>query len=669
MNTRTQISKNKFGKIKRAKIVRGKDSKDVNFININKKDTLYIPDEDLETKLLEINKEQKLLKRSSSSDIDSLQSRRYIWQKQEEYAKGEEKEENKIDLSKEIEPIENFLADCHLFDKNTKEFSGGKLFIDKSYTFKFFPEKHEEPLYFLPQSGYYNFPLLLISQCTNSKSFGPSKNCKEIILKDNRDFIFIFEFTSSHYEKFSNIIEKFALPSKNKNFFNSAISNKALNINKKNIKIYNLIEEFKRQGIDFNSNKQFKLLNNGNFKFCETYPKQLIVPFDMNDEELKRSAEFRTKNRVPTLTYRFQKNGCCIWRSSQPRGGFNGVNKYDILLMSKISNNQKLCVFDARPKLNAVANKFKGAGYEDISKYDKVNMELIFCGIANIHAVRKSYQKLLNTVSYNINDDSTQFLNIANSEWYDVIIKILSSSFQIYESITEKNNILIHCSDGWDRTSQLCSMSQILLDKYYRTIDGFICLIEKDWLSFGHQFRYRNGLYAPKDSPKVMNDNQFSPIFLQWLDCLYQLMDQNYTKFQFNFNLLSFLAEEIFAGKYGTFLFNNDKERQQYDEENRTVSIWNYIKENEELFINNIYNPNDSRPLVINYKKIKLWSEYFYRFEKGGNGYLEEYEDKSKRDKRIIEDFAKFIANNCSKQDINKIDYNCKVLIQKFMNK
>jgi hypothetical protein len=389
----------------------------------------------------------------------------------------------------------------------------------------------------------------------------------------------------------------------------------------------------------------------------------------MSDEELKESANFRTKNRVPTLTYRYH-NGCCIWRSSQTKSGFNSSNKYDIDLISRISDGTKLKVYDARPYINAMANKLKGAGFENVDDYknNKIDIDLEFCGIANIHAVRNSYYKILNNVSYNISEECNIYTNIVESEWYDVIIKILKSSFQIYNSIfVNNNNILIHCSDGWDRTSQLCALSQILLDKYYRTLDGFICLIEKDWISFGHQFRYRNGLYSQFDSK--VSDNQFSPIFVQWLDCIYQIMEQNYTKFEFNFNLLTFLAEEVYAGKYGTFLFNNEKEREIYDAENRTLSIWNYVKENEDTFINYIYDPEDNGQLVINYKRVKLWSDYFYRFEKGGNGYLKEFERKNKKDKMIIEKFCQFIASKCKKEDINKIDYDCKTLINQFTGK
>lgn len=71
--------------------------------------------------------------------------------------------------------------------------------------------------------------------------------------------------------------------------------------------------------------------------------------------------------------------------------------------------------------------------------------------------------------------------------WYyycKFIIKI--SNLQVEN---HKTSVLVHCSDGWDRTAQLTALSMLMLDPYYRTIKGFEVLIEKEWMSFGHKFQ------------------------------------------------------------------------------------------------------------------------------------------------------------------------------------
>ena len=53
------------------------------------------------------------------------------------------------------------------------------------------------------------------------------------------------------------------------------------------------------------------------------------------------------------------------------------------------NNASKCIIFDARPKLSATGNKFKGGGFEDLKNYR--NTELYFCDIDNIHDVRKAF--------------------------------------------------------------------------------------------------------------------------------------------------------------------------------------------------------------------------------------------------------------------------------------
>ena len=41
------------------------------------------------------------------------------------------------------------------------------------------------------------------------------------------------------------------------------------------------------------------------------------------------------------------------------------------------------------------------------------------------------------------------------------------------QAVQEGISVLVHCSDGWDRTAQTTSLASLMLDPYYRTIEGF----------------------------------------------------------------------------------------------------------------------------------------------------------------------------------------------------
>ena len=47
----------------------------------------------------------------------------------------------------------------------------------------------------------------------------------------------------------------------------------------------------------------------------------------------------------------------------------------------------------------------------------------------------------------------------------------------VLQAIKEGISVLVHCSDGWDRTAQTCGLASLLLDPYYRTIHGFQVLV------------------------------------------------------------------------------------------------------------------------------------------------------------------------------------------------
>ena len=536
----------------------------------------------------------------------------------------------------------------------------GKILIDENFEVKINLNSKKD-LYF--NEAFYEFNLLEIKNFNNTQKYSYEETWVEINLKDSRNF-FLNLIKKDNLTNFLEILDNFSTPIQTALYFRHAFFEynkyeKELRDNanisypkiyKSGWDIYDFDIEFKRQNVDFKND--YEILNNSNFNFCETYPSKIITP-KISKDKIEKCANFRKKKRLPALTYQYI-NGYCIWRSSQTKGGFTGKDDTDAIFLTNITRNSKnLVVYDARPKLNAMANKLKGGGYENPNNYPKINMEVIFCDIPNIHSVRSSYEKLLTSISYIPENDYSVISNLPNTSWYETIILILKGGFQIYNSIKNEKTVLIHCSDGWDRTSQLSALSQILLDKYYRTLEGFIVLIEKDWLSFGHQFGLRNG-FCPKEKR-----DEFSPIFIQWLDCIYQIIEQNCFKFEFNVNLLNYIAERIYSGKYGTFLFNSEKERKENNAKEKTISIWSDILEKEKEFKNPIYDENNDQEIQINYKKIKLWKEYFLRFEKGKNdmNYINKFINKEQKYLNELNKKNKILEEMCRIITKEGIDY------------
>lgn len=147
-----------------------------------------------------------------------------------------------------------------------------------------------------------------------------------------------------------------------------------------------------------------------------------------------------------------------------------------------------------------MANRAAGKGYENELYYE--NTKFHFLGIENIHTMRASLQKLIETCEQK---SMNGFLSsLESSGWLKHIRCMLDTSCFIANAVYKGISVVVHCSDGWDRTSQVCSLAALMLDPFYRTIKGFQMLIEKDWLGFGHKFSERCGHLStdPKEVSK-----------------------------------------------------------------------------------------------------------------------------------------------------------------------
>lgn len=74
---------------------------------------------------------------------------------------------------------------------------------------------------------------------------------------------------------------------------------------------HDLRAEFQRQGVP-NENWEVCSLN-ADYKLCPTYPQYLFVPASASPDVVEGSAKFRSKGRLPVLTY-LHKNGASLIR-------------------------------------------------------------------------------------------------------------------------------------------------------------------------------------------------------------------------------------------------------------------------------------------------------------------------------------------------------------------
>ncbi|KAL1240992.1 Myotubularin-related protein [Trichinella spiralis] len=314
----------------------------------------------------------------------------------------------------------------------------------------------------------------------------------------------------------------------------------------------NMYDDYARLGLP-NDNWTISDLNK-NFEYCDGYPERIFVPKNVPTPVLIGSSKFRSRGRLPVLSYLHRTNQACICRCSQPLAGFSARCIEDESLMRHIAktnpHSKTLYIVDTRPKINAIVNK--AAGKE------------------NIHAVR----------------------GLVNSGWLKHIRSLLETAVFVSETVISGTSVVIHCSDGWDRTPQIVSLSCILLDPFYRTIKGFETLIEKEWLQFGHKFSDRYGHIYTSDSKEL------APVFTQFLEAVWQLTVQYPLEFEFNEFFLLTLHDHLHSCNFGTFLYNSTKDRIQSKVSSRTYSLWGYMSRLEESLRNPLYDPSDIKDIL-----------------------------------------------------------------------
>lgn len=72
---------------------------------------------------------------------------------------------------------------------------------------------------------------------------------------------------------------------------------------------------------------------------------------------------------------------------------------------------------------------------------------------------------------------SSFLAGLESSQWLRHVRSVLEAAASVARAISRGSSVLVHCSDGWDRTAQVCFLACLMLDPFYRTVKGFQVLI------------------------------------------------------------------------------------------------------------------------------------------------------------------------------------------------
>ncbi|XP_078236826.1 phosphatidylinositol-3,5-bisphosphate 3-phosphatase MTMR8 isoform X2 [Pogona vitticeps] len=313
---------------------------------------------------------------------------------------------------------------------------------------------------------------------------------------------------------------------------------------------------------------------NKDYEVCNTYSPELVVPKAATKAMVLGSSKFRSRGRIPALSYFSRENNAAICRCSQPLSGLNTRCLEDEQLLQAIREANPgspfMYVVDTRPKLNAMANRAAGKGYENVDNYDNIRFK--FIGIENIHVMRSSLQKLLEVCEMRYLSMSDFLTGLENSGWLRHIKAIMDAG--------------------------------VFLAKV---------LIEKEWIAMGHKFSHRCG-HLEGDPKEV------SPVFTQFIDCTWQLLQQFPCAFDFNERFLLEIHDHVYSCQFGNFLGTCHKDREDLKIFEKTHSLWPFLLQKKQEFRNPLYKGftayKELRPNTLPFS-FQFWCGMYNRFDKG----------------------------------------------------
>ncbi|OXU27288.1 hypothetical protein TSAR_008542 [Trichomalopsis sarcophagae] len=305
-------------------------------------------------------------------------------------------------------------------------------------------------------------------------------------------------------------------------------------------------------------------LANAKFQMCPSLSEYIIVPVSVTDSQLFKAAQHFQGSRPPVWCWS-NEQGAALVKMSELCPSITERTQENIMLENiRKSHPRKL-----QPEIIELS--------KDIS----------------VKAVSSSFSKFVHlcspeSVRQFLIQENNFYSLLESTKWLKYVSYCLQKSVEASELLNSGVPVILQEGTGRDVCCIISSLVQLLLDPYFRTITGFQSLLQKEWVAAGHPFCDRLGHLKNDGSEK-------SPLFLLYLDCVWQLCQQFPAEFEFTETYLTTLWDTSHVSIFETFIFNCERDRIKAatDPNTRLVlrSVWDWREQFSEQDILLFHNP------------------------------------------------------------------------------
>ncbi|KAJ8340479.1 hypothetical protein SKAU_G00351120 [Synaphobranchus kaupii] len=271
---------------------------------------------------------------------------------------------------------------------------------------------------------------------------------------------------------------------------------------------------------------------NEGYAVSPSLPEHFVVPVSLADQDLKQYSGFFMAQRLPLWCWNHH-NGSALVRMA---------NISDPAQQRKL--DQRIC--------NAITKSHPKRG--DVLKSD---LDKALPSIQDIQAAFLRLRQICVMEPYEESEEKW-LSSMENSRWLEYVRAFLKHSAEVvYMLEGQQASVILKEDQGRDLSCVVSSLVQLMLDPHFRSLTGFQSLVQKEWVKAGHRFLDRcNHLKK--------NNKEECPLFLLFLDCVWQLLNQYPAAFEFTETYLTVLSDSMWVPVFSTFLFNCSRQHVEH---------------------------------------------------------------------------------------------------------